>query len=142
MDIIWIFLLIGLGLGSILSLLFGLFSNVGDARYSRSIFGIQSTELITSTVVMIMGAAIVFLSVVSFLIKDTTYPQRSPLHFTIETLMMALSSSTIIFLMTYLRGYSFTTSTLEEFFILFLKFGILHVLLQFSGFYSYIFPPK
>ena len=142
MDLIWIFLLVGLGLGSILSLIFGLFSNAGDARYSRSIFGIQSTELITSTVILIVGASLVFLSVVSFLIKDVAYPQKSPLHFTIETLMMGLSSSSIIFLMTYFRGYSFTSNTVEEFFILFLKFSILHILLQFSGFYSYIFPPK
>jgi hypothetical protein len=91
---------------------------------------------------MAMGAAVVFLSVVSFLIKDLEYPQRSPLYFTIETLMMALSSSTIIFLMTYFRGYSFTISTFEEFFLLFAKFGILHILLQFSGFYSFVFPPK
>jgi hypothetical protein len=142
MDIIWIFLLIGLGLGAILSLIFGMFSNTGNTVYSRNIFGIQSTELITNIVVMAMGAAIVFLSVVSFLIKDLEYPQRSPLYFTTETLMMALSSSSIIFLMTFFRGYSFTSSTIEEFFLMFMKFGILHILLQFSGFYSFIFPPK
>lgn len=142
MDIIWIFLLVGLGIGAILSLLFGVFSNTGNTVYSRNIFGIQSTQLITNIVVMAMGATVVFLSVVSFLIKDLEYPQRSPLYFTIETLIMALSSSTIIFLMTYFRGYSFTLSTFEEFFLLFAKFGILHILLQFSGFYSYIFPPK
>lgn len=142
MDLIWIFLLIGLGLGSIFSLLFGLFSKTGNTGYSRSFYGIESSELITDTIIMIVGASLIVLSVVSFLVKDVTYPEKSPLYFTIETLMMSLSSSMIIFLMTYFRGYGFTMSTIEEFFILFLKFGILHILLQFSGFYSYIFPPK
>jgi hypothetical protein len=142
MDLIWIFLLIGLGLGSILSLLFSLFSKTGTTTYSRTLYGIESTELITNIIVMFIGASLIVLSVVSFLVKDVTYPQRSPLYFTIETLLMALLSSVIIFLMTYFRGYKFTISTIEEFFILFLKFGILHILLQFSGFYSYIFASK
>ena len=136
MDLIWIFLIVGLGLGAILSAVFGVFSKSGTSSYSRSIFGIQSTELITNTVILVVGATVIFLSVVSALVKDLTYPNKRPVNFAVETLTMATMSSLIIFLMTYLRGYSFTKSTVEEFFVLFAKFGILHILLQFSGFYS------
>jgi hypothetical protein len=55
---------------------------------------------------------------------------------------MAFLPSLIIFAMTLLRGYKITGETFEEFGLLVVKFGILHVLLQFSGFYSYVFPPK
>jgi hypothetical protein len=142
MDLIWIFLIVGLGLGGIMSVVFDLYSKKGSTAYSRSIFGIQSTDLITDSIVLIVGATLVFLSVVSAIVRDFTYPKKKPMNFAIETLTMATLSSLIIFLMTYLRGYPFTTKTVEEFGILFAKFGILHVLLQFSGFYSYIFPPK
>jgi hypothetical protein len=139
MDLMWISLLVGLAIGGVLSLVFGLYSKAGSSSYSRSIFGIQSTQLITDAVLMLVGASVVFLAVVSALVKDLAYPNKKPLNFAMETLAMATFSSMTIFLMTYLRGVRFSGATVEEFFVLFAKFGVLHVLLQFSGFYSYIF---
>ena len=135
----WISLLVGLAIGGVLSLIFGLYSKAGSSSYSRSIFGIQSTQLITDAVLMLVGASVVFLAVVSALVRDLAYPNKKPLNFAMETLAMATFSSMTIFLMTYLRGVRFSGATVEEFFVLFAKFGVLHVLLQFSGFYSYIF---
>jgi hypothetical protein len=142
MDLIWLFLLVGLGLGGVLSLVFGFNSTQGTTTYSRTIYGMQSTSLITNAIVLVVGATLVFLSVVSSLVRDFSYPQSNPLKFTIEVLSMATFSSLTIFLMSSFRGYPIGLQTLEEFSILFAKFGILHILLQFSGFYSYIFPPK
>jgi hypothetical protein len=139
MDLMWISLLVGLAIGGVLSLIFGLYSKAGSSSYSRSIFGIQSTQLITDAVLMLVGASVVFLAVVSALVRDLAYPNKKPLNFAMETLAMATFSSMTIFLMTYLRGVRFSGATVEEFFVLFAKFGVLHVLLQFSGFYSYIF---
>jgi hypothetical protein len=139
MDLIWIFLLVGLALGGVMSAVFGVYSKAGSSSYSRSIFGVQSTELITDAVILIVGATVIFLSVVSALVKDLSYPNKKPVNFAMETLAMATFSSMTIFLMTYLRGVPFTGRTAEEFFVLFAKFGVLHILLQFSGFYSYVF---
>ena len=122
-----------------MSAVFGVYSKAGSSSYSRSIFGFQSTELITDAVILIVGATVIFLSVVSALVKDLSYPNKKPVNFAIETLAMATFSSMTIFLMTYLRDVPFTGRTAEEFFVLFAKFGVLHILLQFSGFYSYVF---
>ena len=135
----WIFLLVGLAIGGVLSVIFGVYSKAGSSSYSRTIFGMQSTQLITDAVLLLVGASVVFLAVVSALVKDLVYPTKKPLSFAMETLAMATFSSMTIFLMTYLRGIRFSKTTVEEFFILFAKFGVLHILLQFSGFYSYIF---
>lgn len=135
----WIFLLVGLAIGGVLSVIFGVYSKTGSSSYSRTIFGMQSTQLITDAVLLLVGASVVFLAVVSALVKDLAYPTKKPLSFAMETLAMATFSSMTIFLMTYLRGIRFSKTTVEEFFILFAKFGVLHILLQFSGFYSYIF---
>jgi hypothetical protein len=135
----WIFLLVGLAIGGVLSVIFGVYSKAGSSSYSRTIFGMQSTQLITDAVLLLVGASVVFLAVVSALVKDLAYPTKKPLSFAMETLAMATFSSMTIFLMTYLRGIRFSKTTVEEFFILFAKFGVLHILLQFSGFYSYIF---
>lgn len=141
MDPLWIFLSIGLGMGIILSVLFGIYNKNTNVYYAKNIFGIPSTKLITDAIILLVGTSFLFLSTVSFIVKDLHYPQKHPLYFTIETLMMSLCSALTIFVMTMFRGYQITSNTFLEFSILAMKFGILHILLQFSGFYSYIFPP-
>jgi hypothetical protein len=73
------------------------------------------------------------------MVRDLAYPISKPGYFVAEALMMATFSAMTIFPMTIFRGYSISATTVEEFGILFAKFGVLHVLLQFSGFYSYVF---
>lgn len=141
MDPLWIFLSVGLGMGIILSVLFGMYNKNTSVYYSKNIFGMSSTKLITDAIILLVGTSFLFLATVSFIVKDLNYPQKSPLYFTIETLMMALFSALTIFVMTIFRGYQITSETFLEFGVLAMKFGILHILLQFSGFYSYIFPP-
>jgi hypothetical protein len=141
MDPLWIFLSVGLGMGIILSVLFGMYNKNTSVYYSKNIFGMSSTKLITDAIILLVGTSFLFLSTVSFIVKDLNYPQKSPLYFTIETLMMSLFSALTIFVMTIFRGYQITSNTFLEFGVLAMKFGILHILLQFSGFYSYIFPP-
>jgi len=141
MDPLWIFLSVGLGMGIILSVLFGMYNKNTNVYYVKNIFGINSTNLITDAIILLVGTSFLFLSVVSFIVKDLHYTQKSTLYFTIETLMMSLFSALTIFVMTIFRGYQITSNTFLEFGILAMKFGILHILLQFSGFYSYVFPP-
>jgi hypothetical protein len=53
---------------------------------------------------------------------------------------MALFPSSVIFLMTYFRGHSIDQNTWLEYFGLCIKFGLLHILFQFSGVYTSILP--
>ena len=80
----------------------------------------------------------IYLIVLSILFQDLKYPREHPYLFTLETLLFAFGSASIIFLMAHGRG-DLGVSTIIEFFIVALKFGIFHILLQFSGFYSYVF---
>jgi hypothetical protein len=142
MDAIWWSILVGGLLGGLLSSLFGIYSVQGANAYSRNVFGIPSTVLITNAIVTIVAACITFLATVSGLVRDIHYPLESPMKFSIEIFLMAFSSAYVIFIMTVFRGYQITGTTFEEFSVLFAKFGLLHILLQTSGFYSYVFPPK
>jgi hypothetical protein len=142
MNPIILSLLGGLGVGGILAAIFALNEKKGKSSFSKSVFGMESTDLIADLIVFALGITVVFLGAVSLYVRDLTYPSKSPWSFTLETFAMALLGSSIIFIMTRLRGYPITTKTFEEFGLVVLKFGVLHILLQFSGFYSYIFPPK
>ena len=80
----------------------------------------------------------IYLVVLSILVQDLTYPKQHPYLFSLETLLFSFGTGSIIFLMAYGRG-DLSIMTVLEFFLVAIKFGVLHILLQFSGFYSYVF---
>jgi len=139
MDSIWLALIGGLVLGAIFSVVFGIFNKKSSDSLSRNIFGMSSSVLVTDAIVIVIVGSFVFLSTISAIVKDLAYPRAKPINFTVETLLMAFMPASIIFVMTYLRGFPIELKTWEEFGVLSVKFGLLHILLQFSGFYSYAF---
>jgi len=136
MDSIWWAVIIGLILGSTISVIFGIVSRKDTDKATRIIFGMTSTQFVTNSIVVAVVGGIVFLSVLSVFMKDLYYPRKSPLKFTAETLLMAAAPSSVLFLMTTFRGQKITMTTAQEFAMLFMKFGLLHILLQFSGVYT------
>ena len=98
----------------------------------------NSNKIITYGIIGIIVIAFVYLIFLSIIIKDIAYPKAHPYLFTLETLLTAVGPSAVIFLMAYGRN-KITSSTFLEFSIMVLKFGLLNILLQFSGFYSYAF---
>jgi tetrahydromethanopterin S-methyltransferase subunit C len=139
MDGIWIALIIGLVVGAVFSVVFGVVSKKGSDDISRNFLGMSSSVLVTDAIIIVIIGSFVFLSTLSAIVKDLAYPRAKPINFTVETLLMAFMPASIIFVMTYLRGFPIELKTWEEFGILSVKFGLLHILLQFSGFYSYAF---
>jgi hypothetical protein len=141
MDLLWISLILGLSIGSILSVMFGIYSVPTSDSYIRSVFGTSSYDLIFNGIILMISAGFLFLTIVSIIVRDTSYPVSRPWNFTTETLLMAFLPASILLVMGPLRGDKIDFTLIEEFLILSVKFGALHLLLQFSGFYSNIFPP-
>ena len=75
----------------------------------------------------------------SAVIKDIDFIIDEPLKFTIETFIMGLLPTLALILIIYFRTKKFTSQNKVDSLILFSKFAILHVLLQISGYYRYIF---
>jgi len=98
----------------------------------------ESNNIIKWMTISILLLATIYLIVLSIINKDLVYPRKYPGLFTAETLLFSFGSGSIIFLMAYGRGV-LNTMTIVEFLLVSLKFGILQILLQFSGFYSYLF---
>lgn len=141
MDYIWISVIIGLVLGAIASAMFGIYSTSTADSYTRSFFGMNSHDLVFYGIIVILIPSFLLLTTLCIMIRDSWYPINMPGNFTIETLLMGFLPAFVFLLMPLLRGYSYTSETILEFIVLVVKFGALHVLLQFSGFYSSIFPP-
>jgi hypothetical protein len=141
MDYIWIAVIVGTVLGLLASAIFGIYSKTTADSYSRMIFGISSYDFVFDGLILILIPSFMILTTLSFMIRDLWYPINFPGNFTIETLLMGFLPAFVFLLMPLFRGYTYTRETIFEFVILVVKFGLLHVLLQFSGFYSSIFPP-
>lgn len=132
----------GLILGFILSIILNVYSKSSANSVSRSLFGMNIMDLIYQTTFFAIGLAITILAGYSVLIRDLSYPNAHPIKFTVETILMGFLCSSIIFIMTVFRGYIITDKTWFEFGLLFVKFSLLHILFQFSGIYSELFPYK
>lgn len=142
MDSIWWSVIGGILVGAVLSVIFSIYNKKTADALSRSFLGMSTQVLITDIILFVVVASFAVLSTISVFVRDLSYPMKMPMNFTIETLLMAFLPSLIIFAMTLLRGYKVSGQTFQEFGLLVVKFGVLHILLQFSGFYSYVFPPK
>lgn len=141
MELIWILSGIGVVIGLALSSFLGIYNEHAISIYSRSYFGIPANDLIFYLVILFGVPGLVVLITLSIIVKDLEYPNALPFNFTIETLMMAFLPSIGVLLIPKLRGYEYTTETIYQFVLTVLRFGVLHILLQFSGFWSDLFPP-
>lgn len=127
----------GLGLGVLLSWLFAKnFSNQGSIN---SIFGMNINTLMTNLLLFSIIMAVVIFSTLSYLVKDLTYPREHPFYFTLEVLFAAFIPSTMFYAIMFLRGIPATFGRNIEYLVLSAKFGLLHILFQFAGFYTYAF---
>jgi hypothetical protein len=143
MDLTYIYIgSAGIVFGLVLSLVFGIYNKSTASSFTSKYLGSSLTNIITNSTVFSIGFAITILAVSSAFVRDLSYPKGSPINFTIETLLMGTLCSSIIFAMTILRGYTIGHETMLEFSALFVKFGLLHILFQFSGVYSELFPYK
>jgi len=134
--------LLGVIFGGLVSVLFGVYSVPTASKITYLIFGIESGKLIQMLILFVLTSGIAGLAGLSILIRDFTYPSYHTTNFLIETFAASFLPAVLLLIMTYLREASFTGYTLIEFLLLAAKFGILHILLQFSGVYSTIFPPE
>lgn len=127
-------------IGTIVSVMLNVYSKSSASKYTYSLFGTNVTDLLSYILVLSIAFGVVLLSGFSVLIRDLEYPKQRPWYFTIETLIMAMIPSAIIFIMTEFRGHDITGKTWAEYLGLCVKFGLLHILFQFSGVYSSILP--
>lgn len=131
--------MVGILLGCLVSLVFQINSMPTASKYSYLIFGIHSEVLIGMILLFVLTSGVTGLAGLSILIRDFQYPKENPIRFLIEFVFASVVPAFLFLVMTYLRSNTFSIYTYLEFFALALKFGLLHLLLQFSGVYSSIF---
>lgn len=98
----------------------------------------KSNDIINYTILGLIIVALIYLTVISIFKADLKYPNNNPWLFTLETLLFSIGCGAIVFLMAYGRD-KIKFITFIQFILVSLKFGLLHILLQFSGYYSYAF---
>lgn len=131
--------LYGLLFSSAFSLLLGVHSKRTATEITHPLFGLSSGQLLNYIIVFLTTIFVVIAAVFSVMIEDSKYPNENPLNFTAETAVMALFPSLIIFILFYFRKKPITHAIYVDYVLLCVKFGVAHVLFQFSGIYSSVF---
>jgi hypothetical protein len=132
---------VGLILGTLLSYLFGSMALPSKIPYTFTIRGISTNLIVVDLLVLVMVSAIIFLSYVAAIVRDVAFPSTHPWLFLAETVLVAFIPASVLYIMTDVR----TTGVINfgelnaSFLLLAAKFGIFHLLFQFSGVYSYFF---
>jgi len=131
----------GLILGALISFIFFKHSGPTTNKYYKTIFGIDSGIVIRNILAFVIIGGFTGLLGLSSLNRDVEYIVERPSNFGVELLLFSTLPALIVFAMTVLRGHKISTNTWLEFLVLAVKFGLMHVLLQISGFYRYVYPP-
>lgn len=130
--------IIGLIIGVIVAFVFTKYSSVSNS-YSATIFGINSNSLVTGTLLFLIITGIIALVGLSVVIKDTEFITKYPIKFTMELILMGILPAVAMLFVIYSRTGTITTNDNIELMVLVAKFAGLHILLQVSGFYRYVF---
>ena len=132
---------VGLGLGFILSVMFGRYTLPTKIPSEFTIAGFSTGIILTNIVIIAIVGAIVFFGYASMVVQDTKFPVEHPWLFLVETLVVAFVPASVIYVITDFRSdgvLDFSTLN-RDFLLLAAKFGIFHLLFQFSGVYTYLF---
>ena len=99
----------------------------------------NANQIIGWLIIIAVVVFSIFLVFLSIIFRDIKYPTEHPWLFTLETLLFSIGCALITFLMAWGRTKIISKTTIIQFILVALKFGLLHILLQFSGFYTYAF---
>ena len=108
------------------------------SKYKNHWIIINSNSITKIGIAIMAVITTIYLTALSIINKDIEYPMDRPYLFTIETLLFSVGMGLLIFLMAYGRGV-LGYDTIIQFIVISLKFGIIHILFQFSGFYTWAF---
>jgi len=139
-DTFFIAIGVGGGLGLILSFLYWFFNKSSSNNLVRTIFGISTYSFLNAITLTLASILLVVLAVVAGIVRDGEYPYKNPIHFTLEVLASAFVPALLFLGIAWSRGNLKSFNTLEKFLIIVLKFALTTVLLQYSGYFSHVFP--
>lgn len=129
--------IIGAIIGVILTVLYDKYGIVKS--YQVNLFGINSNSLITGVILFILVCSFVVLSGISVIIRDIGYIVKEPFQFTVELLAMGILPTLAFIIVMYYRTGNINSRRILESVALLIKFAGLHVLLEISGYYRYVF---
>ena len=135
-------IVLGVCLGIVLSVIINLYSK-HPMSGAFMLFGISSKTIMTNIGLFLLSTIIVVLTGMAVMMQDWRYVLKYPQRFLIELICATILPSLLIIIMSYFRESGIPT---YKTWLLFggscVEFGILHILMQFSGIYSIMIPSR
>ena len=108
-------------------------------RTKTSNFMFKLTKFGTPAIVI---PILLIFTISSIIVRDTAYATKYPWKFTVETLLMAFVATFPFMFIIWSRTGTIGVHNVLEYVLLIIKFAGLHLLFQFSGIYTLLFPQK
>lgn len=122
----------------------GMFDTLFKFKTNGHGFNVVWPPLLTGLIIVMLVVVVLGSVVAGCWVGDIVFPKMHPYIFTLETLAMSLGSALIVFIFRFTRtdprARPSWLDTLKEYGLLAVKFGIMHLIFQFTGFYSWAFP--
>lgn len=128
----------GLAIGVIVDVLFVRGSVRNNVSNSVSIYGMNANALIANVTMACLVLTLIIFAGLSYIVQDLKYPRAQPINFTLETLCATFVPALILYIVMFFRGIPFTRGRHLEYLAISVKFGLLHIMFQFSGVYTYL----
>jgi hypothetical protein len=125
--------------GGIFSVILGVHSKRTATDLIHPLFGMNTATLLNYVIVFIITFSFVIGTTFAMLIQDVKYVKEHPSSFTMETLTMGLFPALMIFILMFFRHQPITLGSYSQYLLLSMKFGLAHLLFQFSGIYTSVF---
>ena len=106
-------------------------SNISEL--SKSVYNILKILILFTLVV---GLVLIF--AMAIIVRDTEFIEEKPNKFLMELFLISVLAAVPIFYIGYARDVSLKTTTID-FILLVIKFGLFHIGMQLSGFYTNMF---
>ena len=135
--------LIAIGIGGFFGLVLAYAFKVNAKNTSNKlayqIFGGDHIKFVNNIVIGLATMGFVVMAAVSTTVRDIDFVKKGPANFIGETAVASILPALVIVIAAWMREYPMNMNMFWIFLLFAVKCGILHLLFQFTGYYSYLF---
>lgn len=128
-------------IGLVISLVFQIKTKSSVDKITKQFTGESHIKFINHLVMAFATMGFVIMAVIGMIVKDFDFVTNEPFNFLGETIVASFLPAIVIVFAAWSRSYPLNMETFKMFMLFAVKCGLLHLLFQITGYYTYLFPP-
>lgn len=126
-------------IGLVISYIFKIKTKSSVDKFTKEFTGESHIKFINHLVMAFATMGFVIMAAVGLIVKDLDFVKREPMNFLGETVVASFLPAVVIVFAAWSRSYPLNMGTFKMFMLFAIKCGLLHLLFQITGYYTYLF---